>query len=57
MVLSSIMKQSCTERGRRVVTDGMDILGGAGISRGKNNFVGNAYMSMPVAITVEAPTS
>ena len=33
MVLSSIMKQSCTERGRRVVTDGMDILGGAGISR------------------------
>ena len=53
MVLSSIMKQSCTERGRRVVTDGMDILGGAGISRGKNNFVGNAYMSMPVAITVE----
>ena len=53
MVLSSIMKQSCTERGRRVVTDGMDILGGAGISRGKNNFVANAYMSMPVAITVE----
>jgi len=53
MVLSSIMKQSCTERGRRIVTDGMDILGGAGISRGKANFVGNAYMSMPVAITVE----
>jgi acyl-CoA dehydrogenase len=53
MVLSSIMKQSCTERGRRVVTDGMDILGGAGISRGKANFVANAYMSMPVAITVE----
>merc|ERR1719305_1663276 len=53
MVLSSIMKQSCTERGRRVVTDGMDILGGAGICRGKANFVGNAYMSMPVAITVE----
>ena len=53
MVLSSIMKQSCTERGRRIVTDGMDILGGAGISRGKANFVGNAYMAMPVAITVE----
>ena len=53
MVLSSIMKQSCTERGRRVLVDGMDILGGAGISRGKANFVGNAYMSMPVAITVE----
>ena len=53
MVLSSIMKQSCTERGRRVITDGMDITGGAGISRGPANFVGNAYMSMPVAITVE----
>lgn len=53
MVLSSIMKQSCTERGRRIITDGMDILGGAGISQGKANFVGSAYMSMPVAITVE----
>jgi hypothetical protein len=53
MVLSSIMKQSCTERGRRILVDGMDILGGAGISGGKANFVGNAYMSMPVAITVE----
>eukprot|EP00966_Prymnesium_polylepis_P272839 6303318-Prymnesium_polylepis.1 len=31
----------------------MDILGGAGICQGKANFVGNAYMSMPVAITVE----
>jgi hypothetical protein len=31
----------------------MDILGGAGICRGEANFMGNAYMSMPVAITVE----
>jgi len=53
MVLSSIMKQSCTERGRRVVQDGMDILGGAGICQGSANFLGNAYMAMPVAITVE----
>merc|ERR1719399_581996 len=53
MVLSSIMKQSCTERGRRIVQDGMDILGGAGICRGENNFVGNMDMAMPVAITVE----
>jgi len=28
-------------------------LGGAGISRGNANFMGNAYMAMPVAITVE----
>merc|ERR1719421_1613640 len=53
MVLSSIMKQQCTERGRRVVTDGMDILGGAGICRGDQNFMGNVYMTLPVAITVE----
>uniref|UniRef100_A0A7S2SRH0 Acyl-coenzyme A dehydrogenase n=2 Tax=Rhizochromulina marina TaxID=1034831 RepID=A0A7S2SRH0_9STRA len=53
MVISSIMKQSCTERGRRIVIDGMDILGGAGICRGPMNFAGNLYMSMPIAITVE----
>ena len=53
MVLSSIMKQTCTERGRKVVQDGMDILGGAGICRGEANFVGNSWMSMPVGITVE----
>ena len=41
MVLSSIMKQICTERGRRVVQDGMDILGGAGICMGKDNFLGS----------------
>jgi len=36
-----------------VVQDGMDILGGAGICMGKDNFLGSAYMAMPVAITVE----
>merc|ERR550514_2166400 len=53
VVLSSIMKQSCTERGRRVVQDGMDVIAGAGIVGGHANFLGNAYMAMPVAITVE----
>lgn len=53
MVISSIMKQSCTERGRRIIIDGMDILGGAGICRGEKNFAGNFYMSVPIAITVE----
>jgi acyl-CoA dehydrogenase len=53
MVVSSIMKQNCTERGRRIVERGMDIAGGAAISRGNNNFIGNAYMSLPIAITVE----
>ena len=53
MVLSSIMKQSVTDRGRNIIIDGMDIMGGAGISRGPKNFVGNMYMSVPIAITVE----
>jgi alkylation response protein AidB-like acyl-CoA dehydrogenase len=53
MVLSSIMKQSCTERGRRVLENGMDVIAGAGIVGGHANFLGNAYMAMPVAITVE----
>lgn len=53
MVISSIMKQSCTERGRRIILDGMDIMGGAGICKGEANFVGNLYTSVPIAITVE----
>lgn len=53
MVISSIMKQNCTERGRRIVEHGMDIAGGAAICRGEKNFIGNAYMSLPIAITVE----
>ena len=53
MVISSIMKQSCTDRGRKIVIDAMDILGGAGISKGSHNFAANMYTSMPVAITVE----
>jgi acyl-CoA dehydrogenase len=31
----------------------MDILGGAGIMRGPSNIVGNGYMNIPIAITVE----
>merc|ERR1719353_765474 len=31
----------------------MDVVGGAGICRGPSNFVGNAYMGTPIAITVE----
>ena len=53
MVISSIMKQNCTERGRRIVERGMDIAAGSAICRGNNNYLGNAYMSLPIAITVE----
>mmetsp|Transcript_26993 Transcript_26993/g.30257 ORF Transcript_26993/g.30257 Transcript_26993/m.30257 type:complete len:818 (+) Transcript_26993:98-2551(+) len=53
MVVSSIMKQNCTERGRRIVEHGMDIAAGAAICRGPKNYLGNAYMSLPIAVTVE----
>eukprot|EP00934_Nitzschia_sp_Nitz4_P005733 Nitzschia sp. Nitz4//scaffold10_size219509//208423//210879//NITZ4_001466-RA/size219509-augustus-gene-0.257-mRNA-1//1//CDS//3329533034//5723//frame0 len=53
MVVSSIMKQNCTERGRRVIERGMDVAAGAAICRGDNNIIGNAYMNIPIGITVE----
>jgi len=53
MVVSSIMKQNCTERGRRIMERGMDIAAGSAICRGDNNYLGNHYMNMPIAITVE----
>jgi acyl-CoA dehydrogenase len=52
-VISAIMKQQMTERMRKCVNDGMDILGGAGICNGRSNFLGNAYACVPIAITVE----
>jgi len=53
MVLSSIMKQNCTERGRRIMEKGMDIAAGSAICLGDKNYLGNAYMNMPIGITVE----
>jgi len=52
-VLSAIMKGQITERGRFVVNDGMDVIGGAGICKGPNNFIATAYQATPIAITVE----
>jgi acyl-CoA dehydrogenase len=52
-VISGVMKQQITARGRDSVIQAMDVLGGAGICRGPANFMANSYISMPVAITVE----
>jgi acyl-CoA dehydrogenase len=52
-VVSGIAKLHLTERGRQVVNDAMDIVGGKGICMGPSNFIGAAYMQVPVAITVE----
>lgn len=52
-VVSAIVKYHLTERGRTVVNDGMDIIGGKGICLGPSNFLGRAYQQLPVGITVE----
>lgn len=52
-VISAVVKQLQTELMRQVARDGMDILGGAGISRGPRNVMANAWIGAPVGITVE----
>jgi acyl-CoA dehydrogenase len=52
-ILSAISKYHITERGRQVAMDAMDIAGGKGICMGPSNFLGAAYMQIPVSITVE----
>ena len=52
-VASAIAKYHVTELGRKVVNDGMDVIGGKGICLGPSNFLGRAYQQIPVGITVE----
>ena len=52
-VVSAIMKQQTTERGREVLNDAMDIHAGGAICLGRNNFLEAFYRSAPIGITVE----
>ncbi|MDR9417876.1 acyl-CoA dehydrogenase [Gracilimonas sp.] len=52
-VVTAIAKYNFTELGREIVNDAMDIVGGAGISRGPRNIFASSYTAMPIAITVE----
>ncbi len=52
-VPSAILKYHCTELGRKVANDAMDVHGGKGIMMGPNNYLGRGYMATPIAITVE----
>ncbi|MEX2404903.1 MAG: acyl-CoA dehydrogenase [Balneolales bacterium] len=52
-VVTAIAKYNFTELSRKIINDGMDIMGGAGISQGPRNLLGHAYISTPIAITVE----
>ena len=52
-VPSAILKYHCTELGRKVANDTMDVHGGKAIMLGPKNYIGRAYMATPIAITVE----
>lgn len=52
-VITAISKFNATEEFRKCVNDGMDIMGGTGISMGPNNTLATAYIAAPIGITVE----
>ncbi|MCU0866761.1 MAG: acyl-CoA dehydrogenase [Planctomycetes bacterium] len=52
-VVTAIAKYNTTELWRKIINDGMDVMGGAAISRGPRNLLANAYAGTPICITVE----
>ncbi|WP_213778464.1 acyl-CoA dehydrogenase [Caballeronia sp. dw_276] len=52
-VISAIAKYHITERARKVINDGMDVVAGKGICVGPSNFLARAYQQVPISITVE----
>ena len=52
-VVTAMAKYNFTELGRKIINDGMDILGGNAISRGPRNLLAHGYFNQPIAITVE----
>jgi acyl-CoA dehydrogenase len=52
-VISAIVKYHCTERGRVIVNDAMDVHGGKGICMGPGNYLARSYQQTPIGITVE----
>ncbi len=52
-VISAIVKYHCTERGRVVINDAMDVHGGKGICMGPSNYLARFYQQTPIGITVE----
>ncbi|MGB5102125.1 MAG: acyl-CoA dehydrogenase [Steroidobacteraceae bacterium] len=52
-VPAAMLKYHCTELGRKIANDAMDVHGGKGICLGPKNYLGRGYQVVPVAITVE----
>lgn len=52
-VITAIAKLQTTEAYRKIIVSGMDIVGGAAISRGPRNTLAHGYIAAPISITVE----
>ena len=52
-VPSAILKYHCTEMGRKIANDAMDVHGGKAVMMGPKNYMGRSFMATPIAITVE----
>jgi acyl-CoA dehydrogenase len=52
-VASAILKYHCTEMGRVIANDAMDVHGGKGVCLGPSNYLARGWQSVPIAITVE----
>lgn len=52
-VVSAIAKYHMTENSRKIIQDAMDVHGGRGLILGSRNYLAYAYISTPIAITVE----
>ena len=52
-VITAMAKYYATEVARQLINDGMDIMGGAGISMGPRNTLAEMYIATPIGITVE----
>ena len=52
-VVTAMLKYWSTEMARDIINHGMDVIGGAGISKGPNNLLAHGYIALPIGITVE----
>lgn len=52
-VISAIVKYNLTDRARRIITDAIEIWGGAGVCLGPRNPLGQLHLFPPVAVAVE----
>jgi acyl-CoA dehydrogenase len=52
-VITAMVKYHATELGRKIINDGMDVLGGSAITLGPRNLLGHMYIATPIGITVE----